>query len=356
MARRSPSHCVKVRRGRVPRLTDLILDDRNANRGTSRGQQLLGESLKTNGAGRSVLTDRDGRVIAGNKTVAQAKALGLPIQIVPSDGRTLIVVQRDDLDLHADPRARALAIADNRIAELDLDWDPDVLAQFRTEGLDLAAFWTDQEWAQLVVPTGPVDPAEDHVLAPGPTAITRGDLFTLDRHRLLCGDATDPGDVAGLLGDVVPAVMTTDPPYGVEYDPSWRHRAYPQQRTAVGPVPHDTTAAWPAAFQLFPGSVVYAWHAARATATVATTLETTGFVLRAQVIWVKQHFALSRGDYHWQHEPCWYAVRKGATSQWQGDRTQSTVWAVPNLNAMGGARTADNAPTGHSTAEAGPPV
>ena len=239
MARRSPSRCVKVRRGRVPRLTDLILDDRNANRGTSRGQQLLGESLKTNGAGRSVLTDRDGRVIAGNKTVAQAKALGLPIQIVPSDGRTLIVVQRDDLDLHADPRARALAIADNRIAELDLDWDPEVLAQFRTEGLDLGAFWTDQEWAQLVVPTGPVDPAEDHVLAPGPTAITRGDLFTLDRHRLLCGDATDPGDVARLLGDVVPAVMTTDPPYGVEYDPSWRHRAYPQQRTAVGPVLHE---------------------------------------------------------------------------------------------------------------------
>jgi hypothetical protein len=200
-----------------------------------------------------------------------------------------------------------------------------------------------------------VDPAEDHVLAPGPTTITRGDLFTLDRHRLLCGDATDPGDVARLLGDVVPVVMTTDPPYGVEYDPSWRHRAYPQQQTAVGSVSHDTTAAWPAAFQLFPGTVVYAWHAARATATVATTLETTGFVLRAQIIWVKQHFALSRGDYHWQHEPCWYAVRKGAASQWQGDRTQSTVWTVPNLNAMGGTRTADNAPTGQH-AKAGPPV
>jgi DNA modification methylase len=333
----------------VPRLTDLILDDRNANRGTTRGRQLLGESLKTNGAGRSVLTDKAGRVIAGNKTVEQARALGLPIRIVPSDGRTLIVVQRDDLDLNADPRARALAVADNRIAELDLDWDQEVLAQLRTEGLDLTRFWTEQEWAQLVGPTVPVDPAEDHVLAPGPTTITRGDLFTLGRHRLLCGDATDPADVARLLGDVVPVVMTTDPPYGVEYDPSWRHRAYPQQRTAVGTVAHDTTAAWPAAFQLFPGTVVYAWHAARATATVATTLETTGFVLRAQIIWVKQHFALSRGDYHWQHEPCWYAVRKGAASQWQGDRTQSTVWTVPNLNAMGGTRTADNAPTGHST-------
>jgi DNA modification methylase len=78
-------------------------------------------------------------------------------------------------------------------------------------------------------------------------------------------------------------------------------------------------------------------------------LETSGFTLRAQIIWVKQHFALSRGDYHWQHEPCWYAVREGATSHWQGDRTQSTVWTVPNLNPMGGTRSADNAPTGHST-------
>jgi DNA modification methylase len=82
---------------------------------------------------------------------------------------------------------------------------------------------------------------------------------------------------------------------------------------------------------------------------VATTLTTSGFALRAQIIWVKQHFALSRGDYHWQHEPCWYAVREGATSHWRGDRTQSTVWTVPNLGAVGGTRAGENTPTGHST-------
>ena len=131
--------------------------------------------------------------------------------------------------------------------------------------------------------------------------------------------------------------------------PAWRHRAFPTQRTAVGAVAHDTEAAWPAAFRLFPGDVIYAWHAARATAVVATTLESLKFNLRAQIIWAKQHFALSRGDYHWQHEPCWYAVRRGATSHWQGDRTQTTVWTVPNLNAMGGTRTEENTPTGHGT-------
>jgi DNA modification methylase len=74
-----------------------------------------------------------------------------------------------------------------------------------------------------------------------------------------------------------------------------------------------------------------------------------GFTLRCQIIWVKSHFALSRGNYHFQHEPAWYAVRHGATSHWQGDRTQSTVWSVPNLNPFGGTRVGENAPTGHST-------
>lgn len=329
--------------------TALTLDDRNANRGTARGQAALATSLRTYGAGRAVLTDRLGRVIAGNKTVAQARALGLPLRVVESDGRALVVVQRTDLDLHTDPRARALAIADNRVAELDLDWDPAVLAALRTEGLDLQGWWSEEEWAQLQGTEGDPAPGEDAVLAPGPTTIQRGDLFALGAHRLLCGDATDAGDVARLLDDTVPVLMATDPPYGVSYDPAWRHRAYPRQRTAIGAVLHDTEAAWPQAFRLFPGTVVYAWHAALATATVARVLEETGFQLRAQIMWAKQHFALSRGHYHWQHEPCWYAVRPGARVPWYGDRTQSTVWTVPNLNAMGGRRTAENAPTGHST-------
>jgi len=329
-------------------ITDLIFDDRNANRGTARGRALLSESLKAYGAGRSVLADRRGQVIAGNKVVEHAKALGLPIRVVQSDGRTLVVVQRTDLDLTSDPRARALAIADNRVAELDLAWDPAVLDQLRADGLNVGTWWTDAEWEELV---GSVtaDPAEDQVLEPQETTIVRGDLFALGRHRLLCGDATEAAEVARLLGDTVPLVMVTDPPYGVCYDPAWRHHAYPAQRTAVGRVANDHEAAWPRAFQLFPGDIIYTWHAARATATVAATLEAAGFTLRAQIIWVKQHFALSRGDYHWQHEPCWYAVRQGATSHWQGDRTQSTVWTVPNLNPMGGTRTGGDTPTGHST-------
>jgi DNA modification methylase len=72
-----------------------------------------------------------------------------------------------------------------------------------------------------------------------------------------------------------------------------------------------------------------------------------GFRIRAQIIWAKQHFAMGRGDYHWQHEPCWYAVREGKSSHWCGDRTQSTVWEVPNLNPFGGSK--EEPATGHGT-------
>jgi len=294
-----------------------------ANRGTPRGRALLAASLTDHGAGRSVLADRYGHVIAGNKTVEQARALKLPIRLVQTDGRTLVVVQRTDLDL-ADPKARALAIADNRIAELDLEWDPAVLEQLRAEGLNLKTWWTPEEWDDLFGAPKDGDTAEAEVRTPEATTIQRGDLFALGPHRLLCGDATDPGDVARLLGDTAPPLMTTDPPYGVQYDPAWRHRVYPGQRHSVGTVANDTESAWPEAFRLFPGDVVYAWHAGLKAGTVAATLETTGFALRSQIIWVKPHFVLSRGDYHWQHEPCWYAVRRGASSHWQGDRAQST--------------------------------
>jgi hypothetical protein len=119
------------------------------------------------------------------------------------------------------------------------------------------------------------------------------------------------------------------------------------QRTAVGRVMNDDRAEWTAAWQLFPGSIAYVWHAGLKAPAVAADLEAAGFKLRSQIIWVKQHFALSRGEIHWRHEPAWYAVR--GKGQWCGDRRQTTVWEVANLNPMGGTRVADNVVTGHST-------
>src|SRR5688572_19960007 len=227
-----------------PRLIDLMTDPENANRGTDRGRDALARSLREYGPGRAVLIDRQGRIIAGNKTVEQAKRLNIPLRVVKTDGRHLIAVQRDDLDLRTDARAKGLAIADNRVGELDLQWDVAMLKQLKAEGLDLSAFWTTDEFATLVAgsSTGLTD--ENAVVEPGPTDLVRGDLVVLGRHQLLCGDATSAGEVRRLLGDTAPVLMTTDPPYGIDYDPAWRHRMDPHQRTAVGRVHNDDRAEW----------------------------------------------------------------------------------------------------------------
>jgi DNA modification methylase len=302
------------------------------------------------GLGRSIVATADNVVIAGNKTLAVAQRLNIPVRVIDTDGGELIVVRRRDLQRASDVRAKELAILDNRTSELDLDWDPDVLAALKADGVPLDALWTDEEFQALLGdPTAAGQTDENSVLEPGDTDIESGDLFELGAHRLLCGDATNAAHVHTVMGTHTPVLLTTDPPYGVAYDPAWRHRAFPGQRTAVGKVLNDEGFDITPALQLFTGAIAYVWHGGLHAGAFATALEHTGLHIRAQIIWQKQHFALSRGDYHWMHEPCWYAVRKGHTSQWRGDRRQTTIWTTPNLNPMGGTRDGENAPTGHST-------
>lgn len=141
--------------------------------------------------------------------------------------------------------------------------------------------------------------------------------------------------------------MVTDPPYGVDYDPLWREEAGLGEQRQTGAVQNDDRADWTAAYQLFPGNVAYVWHAGVHAAEVAAGISAAGFTLRSQIIWAKQHFAMSRGHYHWQHEPCWYAVREGRSAHWCGDRKQSTLWQLPNLNPFGG--NGEEPVTGHGT-------
>jgi DNA modification methylase len=145
-------------------------------------------------------------------------------------------------------------------------------------------------------------------------------------------------------------MMATDPPYGVGLTPEWREQVGLNPSTRQGgKVSNDDRVDWSAAYSLFPGDVAYVWHAGIHAAEVAVGLHSCDFQIRAQIIWKKQHFAISRGAYHWGHEPCWYAVRKGKPSHWRGDRTQSTVWEVANLNPFGGNSDKENEVTGHGT-------
>ena len=125
-------------------------DKRNANKGTPRGQQMIQDSLRNYGAGRSILADKDGRVIAGNKTLEAAEGLGLEIQEVHTTGDKLIVVVRDDLDLEQDDKARSLAYADNRIGQVSLDFNVDQILADLNAGFDLGKFWEPAEMDALL--------------------------------------------------------------------------------------------------------------------------------------------------------------------------------------------------------------
>jgi DNA modification methylase len=271
-----------------------------------------------------ILVDAAGNVIAGHGRLLAAVQLGL-------DEAPVVI-----LDHLTEAQRTAYVIADNKLA-LNAGWDDAQLAaelhRLNADGFDLSLIgFSETELDELMAPledaATSVD-GEDDVPEPPADPVTRtGDFWILGGHRLLCGDATVATDVARLLGSDKPNLMVTDPPYGVEYDPSWRNQAGVSATARTGKVRNDDRADWREAWALFPGDVAYVWHADRQAAVVQASLEASGFEIRCQLIWAKPRFVLGRGDYHWQHEPCWYAVRKGATGHWQGARDQATLWAI----------------------------
>jgi DNA modification methylase len=269
------------------------------------------------------LVDDRGVLIAGHGRIVAAKRLGL--QQVP-------VIRLGHL---TDTQARAFRLADNRIA-LNAGWDEALLAaeieRLKEDGvaLDLLGFAEDELNRLLdgLDESGPSD-EEDDIPEPPTEAVTRpGDLWLLGPHRLLCGDATVATDVERVLDGVRPHLMVTDPPYGVQYDPNWRNESGVSATARTGKVTNDDRADWREAWSLFPGDIAYIWHSGIHTRTVAESLDACGLLIRAQIVWAKPRLVLGRGDYHWQHEPCFYAVRKGASGHWQGARDQTTLWTI----------------------------
>jgi len=213
----------------------------------------------------------------------------------------------------------------------------DEIAGLLAEDFDLSLLGiTDEELDALLQDPdalgtdGPVEGEDDIPDVPDTPVSVVGDLWQLGSHRLVCGDSTSADVVGRLLGDVKPLLMVTDPPYGVDYDPGWRNQAGAAKTKRTGKVLNDDRADWREAWSLFPGDVAYVWHGALHAATVADSLIASGFNIRSQIIWAKDRLVLSRGDYHWQHEPCWYAVRAKGKGHWAGDRKQTTLWQIAN--------------------------
>lgn len=304
--------------------------------------QKLQASIREYGVVLPVLVDADNVIIAGHAVVRACENLQLSeIPCVRASHLT-------------EAQKRAYILADNRLAE-DSSWDKVMLKtemlRLRDDyGVNLEGTGFEQrEILRLRMDVAETPKNEDAIPEKVKSSVSQpGDIWRLGEHRLICGSCTDPETVRKLLDGSRPHLMVTDPPYGVNYNPEWRNEATSAESRRIGRVLNDDIADWREAWKLFPGDVAYIWYASIHGGEVADSLRACGFNIRAQIVWAKPNFALSRGDYHWQHEccayalrddeefagyydgygACWYAVREKAKSHWQGSRSESTLWEI----------------------------
>ena len=322
----------------------LVPYAKNAKKHDDRQVAAIAGSIREFGFTNPVLIDGHDGIIAGHGRVLGARKAGLA------------EVPCIRLAHLTDAQRRAYILADNRLTETGGGWDAAMLAAevesidweeldaFKLDDMDLGEILAEAErGSEGDADAEPqIDRAEELNQTWG---VKADDLWLVGEHRLVCGDSTKAEDVARLLGEARPVLMVTDPPYGVEYDADWRNHALrsdgsPIAGRAVGKVTNDDRADWREAWALFPGDVAYVWHAMKTQHAVATSLIESGMDIRAEIVWAKSALVISQGHYHPQHESCFYAVRKGATGRWAGDRKQTTLWQIDKPH---------KSETGHST-------
>lgn len=306
---------------------------KNARKWSKHAIAKVGDSIKEYGFRQPIVVDKHGVIIIGHLRRTAARTLGL-LEVPVHVARDL-----------SESQCRGLRLMDNRTA-LESTFDLDMLgAEFlELKALDFDLSLTGFDLREIDSFTLQPNAAEDDVPEVPIAPVSQlGDLWLMGEHRLLCGDSTNSEHVARLLGERKPLLMVTDPPYGVNYKPEWRNGVGAFGTPGIGKAnvvqkgltTNDDRADWTPSWELFPGNVAYVWHASLHTGEVIDSLLRAGLEPRAQIIWRKQQALMSRGAYHWQHEPCWYAVRHGQNANWHGDRKQSTVWDVQNLNPTG---------------------
>lgn len=315
----------------------LVPNPRNPNRHPESQIALLAKIIKAQGWRAPItVSNRSGFIVRGHCRLLAARALGL--EKVPVDRQDYATEAEEWADL----------VADNRLAELaetDTGLLKDLLKELEaaTFDLELTGFTEEDLEALLAQYRAPVDVVEDDFdldaeLERVEEPVTRrGDLWTLGRHRLMCGDATNASDVQRLMRGALADLVFTDPPYNVDYtgktDDALRiendcmpDRAFKEFLLRAYRNMLVVTKE---------GAAIYVCHADTEGVNFRTAMAEAGWELKQCIIWVKQHFVMGRQDYHWRHEPILYGWKPGAAHRWYGGRDQDTVWEFdrPSRNA-----------------------
>ena len=279
----------------------------------------LRSSLREFGFINPIIIDRDYGVIAGHGRILAAKEEGIAeVPCVFADHLT-------------EAQKKAYIIADNRMA-MDAGWDEELLRveieALRAENFDPLLTGFDEKELSKLFDDG-LDAKEDDFDVEAelqkPTFSKPGDVWTLGRHRLVCGDSTKAETYETLLGDTKANLIITDPPYNVNYEGS------------AGKIKNDNMASEKFyqflldAFScmekvLADDGSIYVFHADTEGLNFRRAFADAGFYLSGCCIWKKQSLVLGRSPYQWQHEPVLYGWKKKGKHQWYTGRKESTIW------------------------------
>lgn len=268
-----------------------------------------------------IVATSDGEIINGHTRWKAAKKLKL---------KTVPVIIADDL---TEEQVRAFRLADNKVAEI-AQWDIELLLSEieSVDNLDMTLFgFTDSDYTldDFEDEETDTDISEDEIESEGDSvsSVEYGDIYQLGRHRLMCGDSTSAGDMNELIGDDKIDLYVTDPPYNVAYEGK-TEEAMTIQNDSMDDASFRQFLrdAFSVADQhLKPGGAFYIWHADSEGLNFRAAVKETGWLLKQNLVWVKNSIVLGRQDYQWKHEPCLYGWKDGASHYFVDNRSLATV-------------------------------
>ena len=291
----------------------------------------LRSSLREFGFINPVIIDKDFNVIAGHGRLMAAKEEG--ITEVPC-----VFV-----DYLTEAQKKAYIIADNRMA-MDAGWDEELLRveieALQGEDFDVSLTgFDDKELSDLFKDTSDSEAKDDDfdlsAALEKASFVERGDIWTVGRHRLMCGDATSSDDVEKLMDEKRANLIITDPPYGVSFKSSSGLTIQNDSMKNDEFYQFLYDAFVNMAMVLEKGGAAYVFHADTEGLNFRKAFIDAGFHLAGCCIWVKDSLVLGRSDYQWQHEPVLYGFLQNGKHPWYSDRKQTTIWnfAKPKRNA-----------------------
>lgn len=310
-----------VKLEQVP-IDKLVPYARNARTHSKEQIAQLRASLREFGFVSPAVIDSKYNILVGHGRVQAAREEGY---------KTIPCVFAENL---TDAQKRAYILADNQLA-LNAGWDEEMLSvelsDLKDESFDLSLLGFDEKDLEKLM-AGPGDGGaqdDDFDLSAAlekASFVEKGDLWTVGKHRLLCGDATSPEDVERLMGGKTANLILTDPPYGVSFKASDGLTIENDSLKGDEFYKFLLSAFTNMAAHLEKGGAAYVFHADTEGLNFRKAFIDAGFHLAGVCIWVKNSLVLGRSDYQWQHEPILYGFLQNGKHPWYSDRKQTTIW------------------------------